>query len=332
MERKLASIQKVLELAPIEGADRIEIAKVLGWQCVVKKNEFKPGDMGIFFEIDSIVDSTNPMVSFMSDKKYRVKTCKLRKTLSQGLFVPLDYLKHYPLPDNIVEGLDVTELTKTQKWELPVPVELQGLMRGNFPTNIISKTDEERIQSAPRLLADFAGKEVYGSLKMDGTSLTAFTLEGQRRICSRNVEFKVEENPDNLYVKMAKDLDIPEGFAIQGEIVGQSVQGNKMGLGGQKLYVFNVIELANRRRLNLDEMIEFCTKHGMETVPIVFRGLFPFNSVDEMLEFSDKQEYPNHTPAEGVVWRPVMETYSERLQGSLSVKAISNKFLLKYGE
>ena len=51
--RKLASIQKIIELKPIEGADRIELARVLGWQVVVGKGQYKPGDLVVYYEIDS---------------------------------------------------------------------------------------------------------------------------------------------------------------------------------------------------------------------------------------------------------------------------------------
>lgn len=37
--RKLASIQRVWKIEPIEGADRIELAHVLGWQCVVNEQD-----------------------------------------------------------------------------------------------------------------------------------------------------------------------------------------------------------------------------------------------------------------------------------------------------
>lgn len=95
MERKLASIQIISDLKPIEGADKIEVATCLGWQCVVKKGEFKIGDKCIYWEIDSIVDSTNPIFEFMKERKFRVKTQKFLKTLSQGLLMPLSVLKHY---------------------------------------------------------------------------------------------------------------------------------------------------------------------------------------------------------------------------------------------
>lgn len=55
MERKLASIQKVIGLAPIDGADSIEIAFVLGWQVVVRKGDFSVGDCVVFYEIDAFL-------------------------------------------------------------------------------------------------------------------------------------------------------------------------------------------------------------------------------------------------------------------------------------
>lgn len=88
MARTLASIQRIFEIVPIEGADRIELAKVLGWQVVVKKGQFKPGDLCVYIEIDSIVPDKS-CFEFMRDRKFHVKTIKLRGTLSQGLIMPL---------------------------------------------------------------------------------------------------------------------------------------------------------------------------------------------------------------------------------------------------
>ena len=53
MRRKLASVQRIYAITPIEDADQIELAHVLGWQCVVRKDSFHPGDLAVYFEIDS---------------------------------------------------------------------------------------------------------------------------------------------------------------------------------------------------------------------------------------------------------------------------------------
>lgn len=76
MERKLASIQTILEINPIEGADNIVVATVLGWHCVVKKGEFNVGDKIIYIEVDSILPAT-PEFEFMAKYNYRVKTVRV---------------------------------------------------------------------------------------------------------------------------------------------------------------------------------------------------------------------------------------------------------------
>jgi len=105
MERKLATIRKVNEIKPIEGADMIELAIVDGWQCVVKKGEFKPGDPGVYFEIDSYlpIEERYEFLRKSSYKKipdqlqgqraegFRLKTVKLRGQISQGLMLPPGY-------------------------------------------------------------------------------------------------------------------------------------------------------------------------------------------------------------------------------------------------
>ena len=108
--RSLASIQRIVALKPIPEADRIECATVLGWECVVKKGEFKVGDLGVYFEIDSLVPEI-PTFEFLRSKKFRVKTCKMKGQLAQGLMLPMSLF-----PDlTTIEGTDVTDVLGGQE-------------------------------------------------------------------------------------------------------------------------------------------------------------------------------------------------------------------------
>ena len=112
-ERKLATVQKILNINPIVGADRIEVATVLGWQCVIaKKDNFKIGDLVVYFEIDSILPD-KPIFDFMRDRKFKVKTIRLKKQISQGLIMPISILPEKKWN----EGDDVTEILEVTKYD-----------------------------------------------------------------------------------------------------------------------------------------------------------------------------------------------------------------------
>jgi len=115
--RKLASIQKIRALTPIEGADAIEMATVLGWQLVVKKGEFQAGGLCVYCEIDSILPA-RPEFEFLKPRGMRIKTIRLRGQISQGICFPLSIL---PEGSPIEEGADVTEILGIAKWEMPIP-------------------------------------------------------------------------------------------------------------------------------------------------------------------------------------------------------------------
>ena len=68
IERKLVTIRKVSEIKPIPNADNIELALVDGWQVVCKKGEFKQGDLGVYFEIDSFLPADKTQFAFLLNK------------------------------------------------------------------------------------------------------------------------------------------------------------------------------------------------------------------------------------------------------------------------
>ena len=119
MARKLVSIQKILDLQPIEGADKIEVATILGWKVVVSKSEnHKIGDLVVYCEVDTQMPEI-PMFEFLKDRKYRVKTIKLRKQVSQGLVIPLREIeKNFDIDiSKLTEGQDITSLIGAKKYD-----------------------------------------------------------------------------------------------------------------------------------------------------------------------------------------------------------------------
>jgi RNA ligase (TIGR02306 family) len=78
---KLASVQKIVSISPIEGADAIECVTVLGWQVVTKKGEYQNGELCCYVQIDTIVPEL-PKYDFLRERKYRVRTIKLRGQVS----------------------------------------------------------------------------------------------------------------------------------------------------------------------------------------------------------------------------------------------------------
>ena len=94
-ERELAYVVRVDDIKPIDGRDRVECAVVGGWTIMVRKGQFHPGSLGIYFEIDSQVPEKEPFM-FLAQKKFKIKTQKYKtpngQFWSQGLLMaPEDF-------------------------------------------------------------------------------------------------------------------------------------------------------------------------------------------------------------------------------------------------
>lgn len=373
-ERKLASIRRISDIQPIEDADAIVVATIDGWKVVIKKDDFKVGDLAIYLEIDSWVP--HELAPFLSRgqeprvyndvKGERLRTIRLRGQVSQGLLLKFNTIRprHHVIVgtevgflsvDDITEGLDLTETLNIQKWEAPIPAQLQGQAAGMFPTSLIPKTDQERIQNCfgdiqkrakrfatekvwnaetqtleehPVVLpADFQEPTYEVTMKLDGSSCTIFRWEGELRVCSRNLELKInEENKDNTFVAMAlKYADsIPDGFAFQGEVMGPGIQGNREGFTEHKFFVFDVFDIQKHEYLSAYPRRLKCQDNGLEYVPILGHAWEAPNSVEEGLAIAEGPSI-NHKIREGLVWKCNEDP-------SFSFKTISNQFLLKGGD
>lgn len=329
--RKLASVQYVHNIEPIEGADKIELVKVLGWQCVAPKGEFKVGELCVYFQVDSFLPiceqfeflrKTSYKNSPILGEGFRLKTIKLRGQISQGLVQPLDILPR----DVWCIGDDVTELLGVRKWEEEEQVSDFGTTCGDFPSPYFEKSDESRIQEFPQLLQELQGELVYESTKMDGTSLSVYHSGDHFGVCGRNKEFK--EGPVCDFINgLGLNIDtVPDQMMIQGELCGPGIQKNRLKLKQPEWYVFTI--QYDGKRLGLDEMLAWCEKLGLKHVPIEEVKVFDYKSINNLLERA-KGRYKSGNPKEGIVIRPVSPKYSNVLNTWLSVKALNNDFLLK---
>jgi len=190
--RKLCTVRTIDDLQPIDGKDRIVVAKIDGWNCIVPKGQFNIGDYCMFFEIDSMIPTDDPRIKFLVDarrglrifegKEYcRIKTMKMGGQISQGLVLPINIFPEVDL-SNIQE--DYSDVLQVIKYEIP---EFTGGVRigrpaGDFPF-VIPKTDEERIQNCFKSLKERGQGLVFRkSLKLDGCSHTFAVLIGDQRV------------------------------------------------------------------------------------------------------------------------------------------------------
>ena len=348
MSRKLASIQRIYKIEPIEGADRIELAYVLGWQCVVNKGQFNVGDLAVYFEIDSFLP-IRPDFEFLRNSSYkntnimgegfRLKTQKFRGQVSQGLLLPINQFPEIPV--DVELGEDITEILNIRKWKIEERVTTGGTIKGTLPYTV-PHTDETRVQAAPELIKEFAGIDYYISTKMDGSSHSISIDENGVHVTGHNYEYKDDGNSsfynfvnERGYKNAIEAFKEKEGLStltIQGEFCGAGIQKNRLRLTKPEWYVFTIME--NGKRVSLNRMLEICSEVGLTNVPIEETGNdlpAKYPTVEALLERADG-EYPNGGKKEGIVIRPTEPIFCANIGAELSMKVVSNKYLLKNGE
>ena len=323
MSRKLASVQIVKAIKPIEGADRIEVVQILNWDCVAKKGEFTVGDTVVYFEIDSLLPDI-PMLEWLKGSswsqklgKYKISTHKFRNQISQGLVIPIsqvvemydqinpDYADS-DLPTEIMtpkEGTDLTELLKIEKYEPPVSNgPLGDIIHHEW---YVPKTDEERIQvCAQDVLPKYVESEQddwYASIKLDGTSCTVGLFDDGFLIGGRNQWYK----GPNMYTETVNKDDTMklklEGYrainglyvVFQGELCGPGIQSNRLGLKEKDWFVFNAFvsktgKIDSYIKCDLLRMMKLCEEFGVKHVPLIdYEDKFKFDkskTTDEIVE------------------------------------------------
>lgn len=356
-ERMMAWVATIDQVQNHPNADRLDLCRVGGWQVVTLRDEYKEGDRVIYISIDSWVPTEiAPFLSkgqeprvYEGVKGERLRTIKLRQEISQGLILPFSILGSdvdFPLED----GADVTDHLGIIKWEPPISAQLAGQVEGNFPS-FIRKTDQERVQNCYSEMA-FLDNHQHGGIdwiieeKLDGSSCTVFVdfktdvASGlyEVGVCSRNFQLKInEENKDNTFIKTVTDAGylehihkLGQSIAIQGELCGPGIQGNKYKLEHPVFFVFDVYLNRQCRYATREErwgILQSLITLGVKVdqVPHLGSTKIP-DSIQECLAMADGDSKINpKAKREGIVFKT-----RDVIEGQVvSFKAISNAFLLQ---
>jgi hypothetical protein len=364
--RELAYIETIKNLKPIPNADNIECAEILGWEVVVKKGDFKVGDLCVYAEVDSILPDLPPF-EFLRAKKFRIRTVKLKSQISQGIAFPLSTLTQIDPSFNLAKlkvGQDLTDTLKITKYD-PEAVSdepqqikkswlankwsylkwklfgIKPAKNGNdFPTHLVPKTDEIRVQKMGSELTKREGELVYITEKAEGASCTFIYRRSGNwldnhyifQVCSRNrVVYDSrkgggETNRQFFYLaakysilQRLKKLD--RNLAIQGECIGPGVQGNIYQLPDYELKVFLIYDLDKRCYVPYNELVSLVKELKLPMVPVVDDAAVVKNDIKYYVELSKGNSVINpKVSREGIVIRS--------MNGDFSFKSINPLYLL----
>jgi RNA ligase (TIGR02306 family) len=352
----IVKVVEIDDIKPHPNADRLDLAVVAGWNCVVRKGEFNVGDRVIYIPIDAVLPpqlegQLFPIESKIKLTKSRIRTIKIRGAVSQGLVIKPEEVG---LTRTYV-GEDVGDILGITKYEPPQSSVPQG-MRVGVPrkhTNPLFRkyTDIENFKHYNTLFEP--GENVYVTEKLHGTSarygwfpVVADTWWKKVKkffgwlkpweFCygSRNVQLQSKSYngfyEDNVYAKILVQEDLSgmldHNEAVYGEIVGSSIQkGYTYGCkeGQHEFYAYDV--QIDGEWLNPTEFVHFCDVRGIKRVPVLYVGPYVFELIDNMRK--GDSYIGDQKIREGIVIKPVEEQVS--MVGRKVLKFINDDYLLK---
>lgn len=309
MSQKLAVVGKIIELAPIAGADRILHAIVVcgdagKWSGVVGLNH-QVGELVTVFLQDAVLPAGNERWEFMEKFKWRVRMARFKGVASECVIIP--GAPEMPVGTDLAEALGVTKYYK------PLPASMAGDAVGSFPS-FIPKTDEPNFQTVPELVERMGAEDWVATLKCDGSSCTAWNDEnGNLHVASRNLELREfnATGAGNSYWRAARKYDmsqLPARHAIQFEVVGPGIQSNPMGLTGVEGRAFTLYDFGRHVRCGHAMLTAVCANVGIPMADVVATGSQAMDA--DALRKLAEVKYANGKHGEGIVIRSVGSTFS----------------------
>lgn len=250
---KLATIERIERVFPHPNADKLDLATVSGYTCIVGRDQYAVGDAAVLIQPDTVLPEA-PWSEIFRKRSNRVRAMKLRGEWSFGVVMPFSTFFDGMQPvHTLAPGCEVSHLIGVTKYEPPQPQQLDAM---GPPPSGLPKTDEERYQNLAGLLP--YGERVDITLKIDGQSATYYckmnveTEEWETGICSRSLRLKPE--CVNNYTRAEVRYNILEklkeycihnniSLAIRGEVYGVGIQAstnNPHAAGSVNFALFSV--------------------------------------------------------------------------------------------
>lgn len=303
----VAVIGKVVEVNDIDGADFIRQARVVcgsagKWSGVVGR-DIMCGDIVAVFLQDALLPPDERW-AFMQKHKWRVRMARFKGVPSECVILRV-------APDLPI-GTDIGEMLGVVKYEKPMPAGMSGEFVGPFPSHI-PKTDEPNFQTVPELVERMNVDPWYATEKADGTSCTVYNDGAGMHVCSRNWELRefTASGASNIYWIVARQYGmerLPQGLALQFEIVGPGIQSNPMNLDGLQARAFSLFDTRARCFLPLSDLVHECTVLNVPAARLMFTGLCG-RTEDELRKMAEIR-YGGNRHAEGIVVRAMDSSWS----------------------
>ena len=361
MSRKLASVVRIATCDPIPDTDKLSVATMegKGWKVVTGRDEYKAGDLAVYFEIDSYLPVDDDRYAFLKERCLRkfmsksgtllkqglkIKTIKLRGVVSQGLLIPMSAYPElsgkFNVGDDLTEVLNVEHYDEVKDALAPqTGVSIPFDSYGQFPSEFIPKTDEERIQNLGDYFTKMKGRTFEITAKFDSSSCTMIYApktfpDRPFRVCSRNQDLKPNGCPmwSIAEKQMVKEAllsmyeDTGHEFALQGELVGPGVNSNRDMYTEHDWYVFRIWDITDQKFVEPDERRSMCHDYGIKHVQVIGTHVDVFDKFlteEDLLKFAEGKTERGHE-REGLVFKA-----DDGKEPFVSFKAVSNRYLLK---
>lgn len=296
MSTHSVNVIEIAEVRPHENAERLEIVPVGGWQAVVKKGQFQPGDRAIYIQPDYTVPTAAPEFSFLAKEgrdRHRLKAVRLRGVLSYGLLIPVpETLLAMPVGTDVMADLDI------QRYEPPVTnAGADDLPADQWPDAYSSRFDIESLQNHPQALK--AGEHVIVTEKIHGANARYLWSNGAFYMGSRTRWLKPEGNhiwrrASDATPAIREFCDANPGCVLYGEVYG-NVQSLKYGADtGVRFAAFAMLDKGEW--WGLQPLYTSLALFAVPTAPLLYQGPWEPDSILPLAEQDSQDDRPDAHP------------------------------------